>query len=408
MCIRDRPISINAPPGSSGDFTWADPALVDSLNLFSGDPVFENYTLIANYSDINGCTKDIEISFVYLTEPFPFIEQLNGTETICGTSETAIFQSNYIRLNLDVVSYNLDVPTGATLVSGTDAGPYELSFDAPGTYEFGMTLSLYGGRCIGEEETFTVVVEPEPELNLACGTQAETSVSLVWDDLGLEYEILQEGSAIGTTMDTFFEVTGLAGNQQFEFTVNAADPNCGLISETVDCVTFACTDPVVDISMVPDTICWDPTSGPVLLDISITPGMGASDGDFVWDTPLVNAANEFTPADLQIENYSLDAIYTDNDGCTLTVPVEFIFVATPEIALSVSEDMICEGDQQVTLLGEFPGLNPLAIEYITDFPTGVTVVDNPSPGQYLLSFDGSGAFDLSMSVTYYGLSLIHI
>ncbi len=392
-------IRIEAPQGSNGDFMWRDPSLVDNLNQFTPDKQVQDYNLIADWEDSNGCREVIEVPFVFLCEPTPFLEA--DKDTVCVTDVVNI-ESKYITLFNNGVMYDLDIPAGANLISGSEAGPYEFSFDAPGEYEFGMTLNLFG-KCPGATEVVKVVVQSAPDLGLACGMQAEDSVNLEWNDLGLTYEILQDNTPIATETGASYVVPGLAPNSSFEFVLSAIDPFCGMITDTVQCVTFACDAPVV-INNIPDTICWNPTDGPFPLDFDIVPAMGAANGDFEWDSPLVdNDNNTFTPDNSVTVNYSLNANYMDEDGCPYTETVEFIFVQSPEIqlGLAIAEDTICINSAPISIVGEFTGQDLDAVEYATDFPAGVNVVGNPQNGTFELIFDAPGDYSLGMAVSYY-------
>ncbi len=391
-----------------GVYTWDAATLANMEDDTPGaeifkpfDPLISEYTLTATYNDaLGGCTEQIEMSLVYYTMPEAFLAL--DADTVC-VDQIVNFQSNNI-VNSSNTDYGLDLPPAANQISGENAGPYELSFDIPGSYELGMQLTL-GGTCQGLPESLPLEVVAPMELNAVCRRQGEDAITIGWDDLGLEYTVMQDAAPVGGTITAdSLELTGLAENQTFMFTVTATDPYCGEITSEATCVTFACTDPIV-VDNIQDTICFDPLQGAYFLDVMVEADVanGGAPGTFTWDSPLVDAANNFTPDNAQDVEYKVDGTWSDDDGCFKAIAFDFILVQTPEMVLNVvGLDTICEGNETITVVGEFIGANVDETEFVPQFPTGVTIEDNPQEGTYILSFDEAGDYDLGMLVSYYG------
>ncbi len=387
------------PGGAPGSFIWDTP-LVDALNNFTpDDPLVRDYILPAIYEDVNGCTEQIDVPVSVLTQPRPFLN-VDQTNVCLQDGQVSIMSNNII--GTVIIDFDDPLPAGVTLVSGTGNGPFEFAFSAAGEFVLGAVASLEG--CSGPREEITIIVEETPILGATCADQGEDAITLEWNDLGLPVSILQDGSPIATDItDQTLEITNLAPNTTFEFIVSVTDPTCGLITETISCVTFACIDPDVTNNIPQGPICWDiPSMGGFPLDVVVEPGAGGAPGNFVWDSPDVNTNGEFTPQDDVQVNYSIDGIYTDDDGCTETITVDFTLVQTAVVSLSLmGSDTLCGDGAEVTLLGEFNGIDPNEVVFVTDFPPGVTA-DEVAPGEFRLTFPGPGDYPLSMRVDYFG------
>ena len=395
------PLNVNIAPGAPGiigDFTWDTP-LVDEFNNFTpNDNTIRDYVLTAVYADENGCSERIPVPVSVLFQPRPFLEA--SVNTVCLQNGQVSLQSNNIDGNV-ILQLDDPLPAGATLINST-ARNFEIAFAAVGDYTIGMVANLEG--CEGPREEVTITVEDTPVLDARCANQGEDSVTLAWNDIGVPVTIRQDGIDIASNQsNTTFDVTGLPANTTFEFVVSANDPSCGLIEETFSCVTFACVDPEVVSNVPASPICWDvATMGGFPLDVTVQPGTGGAPGIFAFDSPLVDANNEFTPIDPLQVNYSIDGIYSDDDGCVETITIDFIFVQTPEVALSlIGADTLCGDMAEVTLVGDFAGLVPDEIVYVPEFPAGVNSTE-VSPGQYTLTFDGPGTYDVGLRVDYFG------
>jgi len=395
------PINVNIEPGAPGvmgNFTWDTP-LVDEFNNFTpNDNSIRDYVLTAVYGEDNGCSQRIDVPVSVLFRPRPFLEA--NLNSVCLQNGQVSLQSNNIDGNV-VIQLDDPLPPGATLINATGR-IFDIGFAAAGDYTIGMVASLEG--CEGPREEVTITVEETPMLDARCASQGEDSVTLAWNDIGVPVAISQDGLEIANSISNqMLEVTGLLANTTFEFIISGNDPNCGIIADTISCVTFACIDPDVVSNIPQDPICWDVASmGGFPLDVTVQPGVGGADGRFEWDSPFVNASGEFTPVDPLQVNYSIDGIYSDDDGCVETITVDFTFVQTPEVALSlIGADTLCGDMAEVTLVGDFAGLVPGEIAYVSEFPAGVNGTEI-SPGQYTLTFDGPGTYDVGLRVDYFG------
>lgn len=162
----------------------------------------------------------------------------NGDSDFDDANELAF---NAGALSNTVVNGTINVPSG---VSGTTRMRVSMKYNAAQTQC--ETFSY------GEVEDYTVtfaagdVTPPTVPTNLSASGTTSSSTNLSWtastDNVGVTgYEVLRNGTVIGTTATTSYSVTGLAASTSYSFTVKAYDAagNRSNASTAVNVTTLA-------------------------------------------------------------------------------------------------------------------------------------------------------------------------
>jgi len=157
ICAGD-PVTLTATPvsGTVTDYSW-------SPGTLTGQTVTDNPTDTTSYivsaKDAFGCIIKDTVDVVVKPTPTssftvtPAIICLGGTNTVTfdGTATTA-------------ATYNWNNFAGATVQSGADSGPYQISF--PGAGDFNLQLQVTDDGCVSTVTTQPVTVSAPPQLNI--------------------------------------------------------------------------------------------------------------------------------------------------------------------------------------------------------------------------------------------------
>lgn len=146
----------NAPAGAF--FTWDfDNGVISSgsgpgpYQVYWETPGPKNIRLIVQSG---GCSSIEEVNVVNVN-PIP-TNDFTATSPVC-TGEPSTIQYTGNALSNASYSWNFD---NGNVLSGAGDGPFQVSWDAPGTYQVTLNLSQFG--CPGPEAVRTVVVHPIP------------------------------------------------------------------------------------------------------------------------------------------------------------------------------------------------------------------------------------------------------
>ncbi|SDX64155.1 Por secretion system C-terminal sorting domain-containing protein [Lutibacter oricola] len=134
--------------------------------------------------------------------------------------------------NVGVTEY--DVYQNGILVISTSNTTYQANgLTAGTTYNFTVRAKDAAGNISGDSNTETVTTEaPDSQAptapSLIANNETSNSIDLSWsgatDNVGVTgYDVYQDGSLLTSTTSTTYQVTGLAANTTYSFTVRAKD-----------------------------------------------------------------------------------------------------------------------------------------------------------------------------------------
>ena len=349
----------------------------------------------------DNCPHPSGVVFTIFEDPDPNASFTSTGEIkeidVCASEEEVTIYFDRIE-NFPEPSISSDVP-GLDIDRDDNSAVISFPPDAE-TYQIMLQYNIAG--CDTPLDVITLHVREEMQVQLQCGPQKPDSLILFWEVLPdvTSYEVFLDGVSQGIVDDTTTIIDGLDVGVDFDVTVEPLGIGC-LNAGTVTCATGGCIEADVDLSNLNDPFCYDPTIGPINLDVVFIPTASGLPGSYEWQTPLIDADNNFIPDPGQ-ENYTFDIIYTEGSCTTLVQAASFVVFTAPEAALSFEGDVDTICTPEIAFTAAFSGPDPLAaIEYDPIWPAGV----NPTgtgPGEWLLRFDGPGFYDIGVITTYNG------
>ncbi|PWJ44272.1 glycosyl hydrolase [Sediminitomix flava] len=136
--------------------------------------------------------------------------------------------------NIAVTEYEVR-QDGVVVITTAETNITITGLTANTSYNFTVVAKDATANASSESESLTVTTEvakdtqaPSAPTNLRTSEITETSLTLTWDastdNIAVtEYEVLQDGIAVGTTAETSISITGLTANTNYNFTVVAKD-----------------------------------------------------------------------------------------------------------------------------------------------------------------------------------------
>ena len=311
----------------SGNFNLGNPVVYES---FSNSCTPEVLTLTAN--GVGACSAETVSDSVTLTIncTIPNLGAITGLDTICQGNSGVVYT---VPVNSNVITYEWQVPTGATIVSGQ--GTNSISVDY-GINAVSGNVSVNGvnGCGSGPNSTLPITINELPTTGIVSGDQIvcagstyyytttviPNAVSYLWT--------LPNGSTISTATNTIsisFTASAVSGNLSVQ-----GNNSCGLGASSAAFAITVQPKPTLTSTLTPPSICSDdtfnyvPTSAlasttfswtrAVVSGISNTAGAGTG----IISEILINTSSVTIPV-----NY--DIVMTSADGCvdseTITVDV---------------------------------------------------------------------------------------
>ena len=339
--------AMSLTPNSTGTLSWLEPE-VNSNNEFTPGTDTQEYNFTALFTEGN-CTSLFPVTFTINVEPVANLE-LVGENVICVGSSVSV-ESMFTPVANEEAIWDFD---GAS-ESGSGFGPYQVTFDTPGTYRISVLVDNEG--CQGLSESVEITVEPELEAPvITCNSTDINSVELSWSsvDCADEYAVFVGGTQVTTTSNLNFTVTGLTENQEINVSVEAISVCAcsNVMSQDVSCTTKPCDPTTWSFSSnVTDEFCLD---GSVQsFTITATPDDLSGNGTGTWSgDPISNATiGEVDPSLVAAGTYDVNYAY-EEAGCFYTTSVQLTFVPEPTLELTAM-DPACAMDDvgSITAIG---------------------------------------------------------
>jgi gliding motility-associated-like protein len=282
----------------------------------------------------------------------------------------------------------------ATVVSGSDRGPYELSWSAPGTYSVGLTVTE---PACSTSVTVPVDVYAMPVASIAPFPQLCE---------GAQQTLNFDGTAgTGATYNwNFGSATVSSGSGAGPYNLLWNTPGNYHVSLVVS--EHGCTDstqiavqvnqiPTADFT-IPSTACAND-----VLNVSYTGSAGAS-ANYTWDFNggnIISGTGQgpFTVSYASGGSYSITLNVTEN-GCTSTpfiIPLSV--TSAPQVSISPIPDLCVGGTGNIS----FTGIAGAGSTFNWNFGTA-TVISGSGSGPYVLQLNNAGTIPVQLSVTENG------
>jgi len=346
--IQFAPFMIINPGAMDVEWSWDGPPEID-LPSFPGGGIITaaeaatippgSYVLTFCYTDPDDgieCCANLDFE---VTGPTPTIT-VSETVDVCVDELVTISASN------EGGVYNWDVD-GADGTVGPDFGPYDISWDAPGTYTVSMILE--DGDCTAAEvsqEVNVIVCDVDCEIltadvtNIVCdnaGTPSDDSD----DTFTFNLEVTGNNTGAGWTSDLTGTPGGAYGTPvsmgpfpitggTFSFTVTDDDDNtCDIVvsfEQPMTCSTQCSISATYDNVQCNDAgTPADPTDDTFTFDIFVSGsniGSGWTGDDVNSSSGLYGATTNLGPYDISAGDFTITLSDDTDSGCTFMLNIE--------------------------------------------------------------------------------------
>lgn len=366
--------------GNAGTGTWAGPGIIDpALGLFDPKVATAGQHQVTFTEIVGGCP---------FTEPYTItvFDSITANFTldpvICITDVATL---NFTGNASAGATYAYDF-TPATVVSGSGAGPYQLSWGSPGPKTVRLQINENG--CFSDiisQNTNVVATLNAPVINCAPNT---SGILFSWtvDPAALSHTVNTLTGQVGTPSGNSLNFTRLTPGDVVEIEiVTLSGGPCPDRRDTLQCIARACPMPVISITPEPD-ICLYPGTVPVDIEVIVTNGNGVGD----WSGPgITDAVNGiFNPVIAGAGAHQLTYHYLD-DGCDFLEPITINVFDHPQAFISNTDLIITCASGSLFLDGS--GSSGGTITYQWTSVDGVilsgatsAMAEAGSPGKYQL------------------------
>jgi gliding motility-associated-like protein len=374
------------PPNPTGTGVWSGDGIVDDVDgIFDGQSAgVGTHTLFFDYAEddcANRFSQTIEVVAVPTAD-------FTVTDTICITQ---IANISYIG-NSPNGNFNWDFDSG-NIQTGTNSGPYELSWDSPGDKM--ITLNVDRENCASQQISLPVFVEDTLAPLIIDCEELIDGINFSWNSLSgaTGYEVFINGTSNGIQTGTTFDVTGLMPGDIRDISIIAINGGrCANKSASTSCMATSC--PPLDLSITPgDTsICLVANAPTINLDSVVMGGFGDGSGIGVWVGPGTDLfTGEFDPSVAGVGVHEIMLGYDENN-CSEETSI-FINVLPQPTSDFMIESPICVTDlAQLDYLGSSsPSAN-----FNWDLSGGNIAGTNPGP--FSATWQNAGTYDVILIV----------
>ncbi len=336
----------------------------------------------------NGCTSTPTIlpAIVY---PFP-VASYSGIPNLCAGSNSNV---SFNGITGGTATYNWNFG-GASVISGSGVGPYNVQFVNAGNYQ--VTLTVTENGCSNTvQNNVTVNALPTAAFVATPAACANAPVAVTYNGTGTAgatYNwnfgggVVQSGSGAGPYSLTY----GTGGTYNVSLTVTENNCTSTPVNQNVNITTV----PVASISSTP-SLCIN-ASNPI--SYSGAAGAGAA---YVWnfDNGVIASGAGAGPYSISwptAGNYNVTVSVNEN-GCTATTSVPITVNAIPTSAFTVGA-AACAGSPLNVV---YTGTGTAGANYVWNF-NGANVNSGSAAGPYDINFSIGGSYNVTLTVTENG------
>ncbi len=368
----------------TGVETWSGPGVINtSQGIF--DPAVAgpgNHSITFSYQQGN-CPYSTSIIIIVNEQP---TADFTAEQPVCTDDQSTITFTGNAGPGA-AFTWDFD---GATVSSGSGAGPYEVSWATGGVKN--ISLIVAENNCPSEPFSSTVAVQSPIGAPVINCTSTTTSVLFAWADVpgasGYTVDVLN-GPA-GTQNGNSFLIEGLMPEESVTIRVTANTSNvCGPVSTDLTCSAAPCP-PVILAPVDQGPLCTD--SGVQNLTVNITGQQGG--GNLTWSGPgITSPSGAFDPAAAGPGSFTVTVTYEEG-VCTYSATLDLNVSAVP-VASFTAAGPICAGATTQVVFNGMAG--PLA-QYDWSFAGGV-VEGGSGAGPYTISWADPGTKTISLTIT---------
>lgn len=376
--------------GSPGNGVWTGPGITNG-NAGTFDPTISGSGLhqVIYTVDVGGCSfSDSYLMTVFDSITADFIVD----PLICVTDVANV---TYMGNASGGATYLYDFGA-ATVVSGSGAGPYQISYSSPGPKSVRLQITENG--CASDVITQNLNVSPTLNAPVVNCQPTTSTVTFSWtDDNPGGYIVNILSGHAGVTMIPEVDFLGLVpGDSVVIEIISLSTGPCPIRKDTFSCVARTC--PIVGFLLTPvPGICLYAGTSPFDLEVIVTGGNGVGD----WSGPGITdpAKGTFDPMIAGAGAHVITFHYLD-DGCDFYEPLN-INISDPPVAFISNTSLVltCGGGNILLLDGSGSSGGTLTYEWTTadgfiNFGQDQDKAEVAADGTYQLKvIDASGCVD---------------
>ena len=285
---------------------------------------------------------------------------------------------------------------GGTVVSGSGAGPYQVSWATPGVYN--VTLSVTENGCVSTVTTNSITINPIPTSNITVPASGCA---------GQNVTISYAGSATAAATYTWGWNGGtvISGSGQGPYTISW--PTAGTYNVTLQVTENGCSS---STTTTPITVYAVPTASltattPVCSGtpcaVSYTGNAGAA-ATYNWNFNGATVASGSGQGPYSVNwpvagNYNVTVTATEN-GCTSSIGTQAVVVTNMPTSTFTANSPVCYG-QSINV--NYTGTGTAAATYNWNFGGG-NILSGSGQGPYTVDFPAPGTYTISLDVSENG------
>ncbi len=352
----------------------------------------ENVTLQVTANSQFNCPAIMEtMSCAAKTCPV-YTTTFSSPTQLCQTDSATI---TYTGNAPDSLSFNWNFGN-ATVVSGSDSGPYVLSFSSGGNYP--LSLQIEESVCVSGPTTNSINVGTTLlPLSLTC-ISTINNITFNWaaDANVSNYQVnVLTGQAGTMTGATSYQITGLQPNETVTLEVIATTNNgCAQVSDQQTCTAQDCPSVTLNIEPVSD-ICLSANTQ----SIQLVGTAGNGTGTFAWSGTGVSSSGLFSPTSAGAGMHTITLVYSEG-LCQYQESTIINVFDIPDPSFTVTSP-ICETDVSTIT---YTGSASAAANFNWNFGAG-TVLSGTGVGPFEVSYP-TGSQTVSLIVSENGCASI--
>lgn len=381
VCVGDDITLTGNGAGPGGTYTWGGDAPPSTNNPHTFQVTTPgNYIATLTVTDAGGCPATINVP--YSVGVGANISIVASDQSVCAGDQ------------IDLVA------SGGGTYSWSPGGQTTQSISVfPNTTTTYTVNVITPEGCLGDESITIDVQSLLPPPQIQCQPSDAATITWSWTTVpGADfYRILIDGALVEANWPgTSYTLTGLDPGTSREITVIPFSNNnvdCPGQAAVLSCASAEC-NPIFYFLETPQVLCYDPTSGPVLMILGVS-GQDASQGQAVWTGtgffgPSPTPANWFPPGP---GTYTLTASFTLNNG-TCPYSEDFVFTVNPAADPNITgPSEACTDGNYTYQVTNTPGAT-------YDWNFGLATVNGGNgAGPYDLSFPTPGTYTIELTTT---------
>ena len=322
----------------SGNFNLGNPVVYES---FSNNCTPEVLTLTAN--GVGACSSESVSDSVTLTIncTIPNLGAITGLDTVCQGNSGVVYT---VPVNSNVITYEWQVPTGATIVSGLGTNSISVDYGA-NAISGNVSVNGINGCGSGPNSTLPITIDELPTTGIVSGEQTvcagsthDYTTTIIPNALSYLWT-LPDGSTISTTTNTIsiaFAASATSGNLSVQ-----GNNSCGLGASSAALPITVQSQPTLTSTLTPPSICSDET-------FEYVPTSALASTTYSWTRAVISGISNTAGSGTGI----ISEVLTNTSS--VTIPVNYIITLTSEDGCSDSETITVDVDPNPILTSATP------------------------------------------------------